>query len=121
MTATMTGRRVRGTLLLIAALALGTRAGAGQGVSYVPANGAAGVNPDTHLVITCPGPPTLGGAGTIRIVDAANDTVVDTLDLAIPPGPVSGPGALAGRVPYTPVPYAYTPGRRATNANTVPG
>ena len=29
---------------------------------------------------------------------------------AIPPGPTAGPGALAGRVPYTPVPYEYTAG-----------
>src|SRR5262245_35271858 len=91
------------------------------GVTYFPATGATAVNPDTHLVITFPSAPTIGGAGRIRIYDAADDRLVDTLDLAIPPGPTAGPGALAGRVPYTPTPYVYAPGRRATNADTTPG
>src|SRR6476620_712881 len=90
-------------------------------VSYLPANGAARVNPDTHLTITCPGPVTLGTSGTIRIYDATTNQAVDTLDLAIPAGPTAGPGALAGRVPYTPEPYEYSRSRRATNADTVPG
>src|SRR5215203_3280000 len=119
----MAGRyvRARSAWILIAAIAIGSRAAAAQGVSYSPANGRRGVNPDTHLVITFPTPPAIGNAGKIRIFDAADDRLVDTLDLAIPPGPSEGPGALAGRVPYTPVPYAYTPGHRATNADTVPG
>src|SRR5215471_17980889 len=100
-------------MLLAAALVLG--------VTYFPASGATAVNPDTHLVITFASAPTLGSAGRIRIYDAADDRLVDTLDFSIPPGPTTGPGALAGRVPYTPVPYAYTPGRRATNADTVAG
>jgi pectin methylesterase-like acyl-CoA thioesterase len=117
----MTGRRaVGGTSLIVAMLAFEVPALA-QTIVYVPANGAAGVNPDTHLTITCPGAPVLGGTATVRIYDAASDKVVDTLDLAIPPGPTAGPGALAGRVPYTPVPYEYTTGPRATNADTVPG
>ena len=116
------GVRMRAAWVLVAVLVPGTRAAsAAQGVSYVPANGARNVNPDAHLVVTFPGPPLLGAAGTIRIYDAADDRLVDTLDLAIPPGPTAGPGALAGRVPYTPVPYEYTPGRRATNADTAPG
>jgi len=102
--------------------AFGLASGAAvQPISYFPANGATGVNPDTHLVITCPSPPTLGTTGAIRIYDAADGALVDTLDLSISPGPTAGPGALAGRVPYTPVPYAYTPGRRPTNADTTPG
>lgn len=112
---------MRVTWMLIVVLALAPHGAAAQSASYVPANGAVGVNPDTHLVITFSGPPALGSVGRIRIYDAADDRVVDTLDLAVPPGPTSGPGALAGRVPYTPVPYEYTPGRRATNADTVPG
>jgi len=112
--------RVRGILLLAASTLL-ARASAAQPVAYFPKNGATGVNPDTHLVVTCPEAPALGTAGTIRIYDAADGRLVDTLDLSLPPGPTAGPGALAGRVPYTPVPYAYTPGHRATNADTVPG
>jgi pectinesterase len=117
----MTGRRADGTCLVVAAVLIAAPAAAAPPVRYFPANGAANVNPDTHLVITCAGPPTLGAAGTIRIYDAANDRLADTLDLALPPGPTAGPGALAGRVPYTPVSYEYRPGRRATNADTVPG
>src|SRR5215510_5086001 len=105
-----------------AVLALGVQvATAARVPSYFPANGAGRVNPDTHLVITFPSAPALGASGRIRIYDAADDALVDTLDLAVPPGPTAGPGALAGRVPYTPVPYEYTPGRRATNADTAPG
>jgi hypothetical protein len=107
---------------LFAWVALGAQAAAApQGVAYFPANGARAVNPDTHLVITFASAPRLGSSGKIRIYDAADDRLVDTLDLAIPPGPTAGPGALAGRVPYTPVPYEYRPGRRPTNADTVPG
>src|SRR5829696_848659 len=100
----MAGRyvRARSAWILIAAIAIGSRAAAAQGVSYSPANGRHGVNPDTHLVITVPTPPAIGNAGKIRIFDAADDRLADTLDLAIPPGPGEGPGALAGRVPYTP-------------------
>jgi len=38
------------------------------------------VNPDTHLVLTFPGPPILHNSGQIRIYDAADDRLVDTLD-----------------------------------------
>ena len=89
------------------------------GVIRFPADKATGINPDTHLVITFPSPPTLGNAGKIRIYDAADNTLVDTLDLSIPPGPSSG-SARGGAVPYTPVPYEYVSGH-FTNANTVPG
>jgi len=117
------GRAVRwaGLAALAGCLAAVTPAVASQpGVTYFPANGATQVNPDTHLVLTFPSTPVVGTSGTIRIFDAADDTLVDTLDLSIPAGPTAGPGAQSGRVPYTPVPYAYPPGRR-TNADTVPG
>jgi pectinesterase len=52
-----------------------------------PANHAVGVNPDTHLVLTFATPPTLGKSGQIRIYDAADHSLVDTLDLSIPAGP----------------------------------
>jgi pectin methylesterase-like acyl-CoA thioesterase len=107
---------------LLAALTLAPpHAPTAQGPVLFPAKGARDVNPDTHLVITFPSTPTLGTSGTIRIYDAAGDRLVDTLDLGVPPGPTSGAGALAGRVPYTPVPYDYTRTRRPTNADTTPG
>jgi pectinesterase len=88
-------------------------------ISRFPAHEAKGVNPDTHLVLTFPGSPTLGAAGQIRIYDAADDRLVDVLDMSIPPGPtviIKAPD----RPPYTPVPYEYAPGH-FTNANTKPG
>ena len=56
-------------------------------VTTFPANKAADVSPDTHLVVTFSSAPTLGKSGQIRIYDAAGHRLVDTLDLSIPPGP----------------------------------
>jgi pectinesterase len=56
-------------------------------VTRFPANNAAGISPDTHLVLTFSTPPTLGKSGQIRIYDAAAHQLVDTLDLSIPAGP----------------------------------
>ncbi|ADL01965.1 pectinesterase family protein [Brevundimonas subvibrioides] len=53
-----------------------------------PADGATGVNPDTRLVLTFDRPPAIGAAGQIRILDAADGRLVDTLDLALPVSPV---------------------------------
>lgn len=52
-----------------------------------PANHAVRVNPDTHLVLSFSSAPTLGKSGQIRIHDAADHRLVDTLDLSIPAGP----------------------------------
>ncbi len=94
-------------------------------VTRFPADKATAVNPDTHLVLTFPGVPSLGKAGKIRIYDATDDKLIDTLDLSIPAGPSSASGARRGgstpAAQYTPVPYEYTPGTRHTNANTTPG
>jgi pectinesterase len=86
-------------------------------VTRFPADKATGVNPDTHLALTFPSEPTLGKSGQIRIYEAANGRLVDTLDLSVPPGPTSGAGGPAA--PYTPLPYGYA--SSLTNANTVPG
>lgn len=84
-----------------------------------PAHHATDVNPDTHLVLTFPSPPTLGTSGQIRIYDTADGRLVDTLDLSIPPGPSVGI-QIPARPAYTPLPYEY-PSRHCTNANTIPG
>jgi pectinesterase len=70
---------------MVAALILLTVA-RGQ-VTGSPANHATRVNPDTHLVLTFSSPPTVGKSGQIRIYDAADHHLVDTLDLSIPAGP----------------------------------
>jgi len=72
---------------VLAALALSTAARAASAVTCFPANHSAGVNPDTHLVLTFSSPPTLGKSGQIRIFDAAGHQLVDTLDVNIPAGP----------------------------------
>jgi pectinesterase len=87
-------------------------------ITRFPEQNAWDVNPDTHLTLTFPSGPILGDSGQIRIYDAADNQLVDTLDLSIPPGPdkpVPSPSAT-----YTPVPYQYPRGH-FTNANTKPG
>jgi pectinesterase len=84
-------------LLAVFALLAARRAEARTAaVTRFPANNAVRVNPDTHLVLTFSSPPALGKSGQIRIYDAADHHLVDTLDLSIPAGPdpsrrVSGP------------------------------
>ncbi|HLW77692.1 MAG TPA: hypothetical protein VKS01_11920, partial [Bryobacteraceae bacterium] len=70
-----------------AALALLTAMRGGAAVTPFPANHAANVNPDTHLVLTFSTAPVLGTSGQIQIYDAAGHQLVDTLDLSIPAGP----------------------------------
>jgi len=72
---------------VLAALALSPAAHGQGSVTCFPANGAAGVNPDTHLVLTFAGPPTVGRSGLIRIYEVGTHRLVDTLDLSIPAGP----------------------------------
>jgi pectin methylesterase-like acyl-CoA thioesterase len=52
--------------------------------SAFPAANATDVCPDTPLRLTFPAPPTLGSAGQIRIVDAADNRVVATIDVSSP-------------------------------------
>jgi pectinesterase len=56
-------------------------------VKLFPANNATNVNPDTQLVLDFASAPTLGTSGLIRIHDAGDDSLVDTLDLNIAPSP----------------------------------
>jgi pectin methylesterase-like acyl-CoA thioesterase len=86
--------------------------------TQLPAQGQRGVNPDTHLVLRFSAAPVVGKAGQVRIYDAADDRLVDTLDLSIPAGPTersAGPYP-----PYLATPYDYS-GPRRTNADTRPG
>jgi MYXO-CTERM domain-containing protein len=61
-----------------------------------PKNNAADVNPDTRLKLVFSSAPPLGNNGKISIYDASNDSMVDELDLSVPPGP---------RNTRTPAPY----------------
>ncbi|MCS0630786.1 pectinesterase family protein [Telluria mixta] len=99
----------------LAVLALCTPAGA---ATQLPPNGATNVNPDTHLVLRFASPPTIGHAGRIRIYDAADDRLVDELDMGIPAGPTER--AAGPYPPYLATPYEYD-GPRRSNADTKPG
>jgi pectin methylesterase-like acyl-CoA thioesterase len=83
-----------------------------------PADKAINVNPDTHLEITFRSVPILGKSGEVRIYDAANNRLVDLLDLSIPAGPTAR--TLSPSATYSPIPYEYVTGH-FTNANTKPG
>ncbi|PTT76946.1 hypothetical protein DBR42_26120, partial [Pelomonas sp. HMWF004] len=58
-----------------------------QGGAPTPSPHGAGISPDTQLSLRFASPPTVGSAGLIRIHDADNGQVVDTLDLSIPASP----------------------------------
>ncbi len=49
--------------------------------------GSTNVNPDTRLRLTFSAPPAIGTSGLIRIYDAEDMRLVDTLDLSIPTSP----------------------------------
>jgi pectinesterase len=87
-----------------------------------PANNAHGVNPDVQLKLTFSQPPVVGTPGKVRIYDAANDRLVDQLDLSIPAGPTERATGAALTAPYMAPPYPYAQRRVIpTNANTKPG
>jgi pectinesterase len=88
-------------------LSVVTLAGAGLAmaeavtVQMFPANKAKGVNPDTHLVLTFLNAPTIGKSGQVRIYDAAEHSLVDTLDLSIPAGPDPSRRVASPQVPVS--------------------
>lgn len=63
------------------------RAPDGSKFSLYPENGQKNVNPDAQLTITFSSPPTIGSNGTIRVYDAADNKLIDTIDLSIPFSP----------------------------------
>jgi len=102
-----------------AAAASAMATSAATSVTTFPAPGATGVSPDTRLVLRFPSAPTLGTSGQVRIRDAADGRLVDTLDLAIPAGPLdraTGPFPSPLKTPYD-----YGSGPRRTNLDTRPG
>lgn len=108
-------------LLALAALTLSLLAGPAAAQTLFPKTGAAGVNPDVKLTLTFASDPKVGTSGKIRIYDAANDRLVDTLDLAIPAGPTTRIDPEARASGYIASPYDYARKARATNRDTRPG
>ncbi|KFY85521.1 hypothetical protein V500_08338 [Pseudogymnoascus sp. VKM F-4518 (FW-2643)] len=56
-------------------------------IKLYPRCGQENVNPDAQLSITFPSPPAIGPNGTIRVYDAADKKLIDTLNLSIPFSP----------------------------------
>jgi len=94
-------------------------AAAEMGAAYrFPASGAKGVNPDTHLVLTFSSAPAIGRSGQVRIFDAADHKLVDTLDMSIPAGP--DPVHRIGTPdidPHPPTPTTTTPAVKSVPAD----
>ena len=86
-----------------------------------PRDGASMVNPDVQLKLTFKSIPRVGISGTIRIVDAANGRIVDTLDMSIPAGPTKPVDPAVRAKTYLAFPYPYDRAARPTNKETKPG
>ena len=79
------------------------------------------VNPDVQLKLTFKDVPRIGSAGKIRIYDAADDRLVDILDMSIPPGPTKPVDPAVRAKDYLSFPYPYARTSRPTNRDTKPG
>jgi pectinesterase len=86
-----------------------------------PLDKAVSVNPDVQLKLTFKSIPEIGTSGKIRIYDAANNRLVDTLDMSIPAGPAKPVDPAVRAKDYLAFPYPYERVARATNKNTKPG
>lgn len=86
-----------------------------------PAHQAMMVNPDVKLKLTFKDKPQIGKSGKIKIYDAADDSLVDTLDMSIPPGPTKPVDPAIRAKDYIKSPYSYERTKRATNKDTKPG
>ena len=109
----------RRTSALILWLVLAGSAASAQ--TLFPANKAREVNPDVQLKLTFTQPPSIGKSGKVRVYEAANDRLVDTLDLSIPPGPTERATGAALTAPYLATPYNYQRKKVPTNADTKAG
>src|SRR2546421_12989228 len=86
-----------------------------------PANNTRGVNPDVQLKLTFSQPPVVGKSGKARAYDAANDRLVDQLDLSIPPGPTDPATGAATTSPSLATPYNSDRSTAPTTAHTKTG
>lgn len=106
---------------LILAVTLACTASVAWGQNLYPARGGTNVNPDVQLKLTFSQDPAVGHIGKIRIYDAADDRLVDTLDMAIPAGPTQPVDPAVRTSDYLKIPYPYDRAKRATNVDTRPG
>ncbi|CAN5320576.1 hypothetical protein BH10ACI2_BH10ACI2_07490 [soil metagenome] len=88
---------------------------------YFPTDKATMVNPDAQLKLTFKESPIIGKAGKIRVYDAADNRLVDTLDMSIPAGPTKPVDPAIRAKDYLKFPYPYERKSRPTNRDTKPG
>lgn len=79
------------------------------------------VNPDVKLKLTFRTPPRAGTSGKVRIYDAVDERLVDTLDMSIPPGPTTRVDPAVRAKNYLGFPYPYQRTSQPTNRDTKPG
>jgi pectin methylesterase-like acyl-CoA thioesterase len=89
--------------------------------TFFPAPNAKMVNPDAVLKLTFTEPPKIGTSGKIKVFDASNDQLVDTLDMSIPAGPTKPVDPKMRAKEYIKAPYNYDRAKRLTNRDTKPG
>jgi pectinesterase len=106
-------------LLTVVIVACGAAGATAQ--TLFPPHQATMVNPDVQLAITFKQAPLVGNRGKIRIYDAADDRLVDTLDMSIPPGPTKPVDPAVRAKDYLAFPYPYARSARPTNRDTKPG
>ena len=92
-----------------------------NGQTLFPRDKSVSVNPDVQLKLTFKSVPKIGKSGKIRIYDAADNRLVDTLDLSIPAGPAKPVDPAVRAKDYLAFPYPYERTARPTNKNTKPG
>jgi len=86
-----------------------------------PPDRATMVNPDAQLALMFGEVPRAGSSGKVRIYDAADDRLVDVLDMSIPPGPTKPVDPAVRAKEYLAFPYPYDRASRPTNRDTRPG
>ncbi|MFT3742901.1 MAG: pectinesterase family protein [Pyrinomonadaceae bacterium] len=96
-------------------------AGSAASQTLFPADKAKMVNPDVQLKLTFKDVPTIGKSGKVRVYDASNDKLVDTLDLSIAPGPTKPVDPAIRAKDYLKFAYPYERTSRPTNRDTKPG
>ena len=96
-------------------------AGSAASQTLFPTDIAVMVNPDVQLKLTFSNVPTIGKSGKIRVFDAADDRLVDTLDMSIAPGPTKPVDPAIRAKDYLKFAYPYERTSRPTNRDTKPG
>ena len=91
-----------------------------QVVQSKPADKEKNVCTDTHLTLVFDSQPPQPHSGWIKVHDLTEGTMVDSINMAIPAGPVES-REYGPECDYTKIPYDYSRDAVPTNRNTIPG